>query len=226
MRIGGQVIPVTLGRGGILANKHEGDGRPRAECSIRCGCGGAAIAPRVRAHRYPCGRSRRPTPGAKIPPTGATIATFVLRVTHAGDRLMRADHLYDFIVEIDHNTRPRIARRGSAVFIHLARENWGPTAGCVGLKRNDMLRLLAKLTTRTKDRNRAWMVQPPRPPKIAEPTRTCVAPSMIASSKSALMPIDSSFNPLRAAIFAVSAKCGDGPSSTGGMHIRPDIVRP
>src|SRR6202158_6133134 len=61
-----------------------------------------------------------------------------------------------------------------------------------------------------------------RCPKIADPTRTCVAPIWIAMAKSALMPIDRFFNPLRAAIFAVSAKCGAGASSTGGMHIRPE----
>ena len=38
-----------------------------------------------------------------------------------GDRLTREDHLYDFIVEIDQNIVPRIAGRGSAVFLHLAR---------------------------------------------------------------------------------------------------------
>ena len=40
--------------------------------------------------------------------------------------------------------------------------------------------------------------------------------------KSALMPIDNSFRPLRLAILAVSAKCGPGASSAGGMHISPD----
>src|SRR5471030_1835114 len=65
-----------------------------------------------------------------------------------------------------------------------------------------------------------------RCPKIAEPTRTWVAPNWIAVAKSALMPMDRFFKPLRAAIFAVSAKCGAGASSTGGMHIRPEIVRP
>src|SRR4030088_3559172 len=51
-----------------------------------------------------------------------------------------------------------------------------------------------------------------RCPKIAEPTRTWVAPNWIAVTKSALMPIDRCFRPLRAAIFAVSAKCGAGAS--------------
>jgi len=61
-----------------------------------------------------------------------------------------ADHLYDFIVEIDHNTRPRIAGRGSAVFLHLARDNFGPTAGCVSMTKSAMLQLLRRLGPRTK----------------------------------------------------------------------------
>ena len=63
-----------------------------------------------------------------------------------------------------------------------------------------------------------------RSPKIALPTRTWVAPSAIAVAKSALIPIDSNFKPLRFAILAVSAKCGPGASSSGGMHISPEIV--
>ena len=68
-----------------------------------------------------------------------------LGLDRRGDRLRRDDHLYDFIVEIDHNTAPRIAGRGSAVFLHLARENFGPTAGCVAMTRRAMLRLLKNL---------------------------------------------------------------------------------
>src|SRR6202035_6080680 len=67
-----------------------------------------------------------------------------------GDRLERDDHLYDFIVEIDHNTSPRIAGRGSAVFLHMARENFAPTAGCVSMTKSAMLRLLRRLGPRTK----------------------------------------------------------------------------
>jgi L,D-peptidoglycan transpeptidase YkuD (ErfK/YbiS/YcfS/YnhG family) len=66
------------------------------------------------------------------------------------DRLTRDDHLYDFIVEIDHNSSPRIAGRGSAVFLHLARENFGPTAGCVSMTKPAMLRLLARLGPETR----------------------------------------------------------------------------
>lgn len=68
----------------------------------------------------------------------------------AGDRLARADHLYDFIVEIDHNTSPRVSGRGSAVFLHLARDNFGPTAGCVSMTKEAMRHLLRSLGRKTK----------------------------------------------------------------------------
>jgi L,D-peptidoglycan transpeptidase YkuD (ErfK/YbiS/YcfS/YnhG family) len=66
------------------------------------------------------------------------------------DRLARADALYDVIVEIDHNTRPRIAGRGSAVFIHVARPGFAPTAGCVALERAALLRLVSRLGPNTR----------------------------------------------------------------------------
>jgi L,D-peptidoglycan transpeptidase YkuD (ErfK/YbiS/YcfS/YnhG family) len=67
-----------------------------------------------------------------------------------GDRLRRDDGLYDLIIEIDHNTRPRVAGRGSAVFIHVARPAFAPTAGCVALRRRDLRALLARLTPKTR----------------------------------------------------------------------------
>jgi L,D-peptidoglycan transpeptidase YkuD (ErfK/YbiS/YcfS/YnhG family) len=62
-----------------------------------------------------------------------------------GDRLRRDDRLYDIIIEIDHNTRPRIARLGSAVFIHVARSGFAPTAGCVALKPGPLRMLVSRL---------------------------------------------------------------------------------
>jgi L,D-peptidoglycan transpeptidase YkuD (ErfK/YbiS/YcfS/YnhG family) len=67
-----------------------------------------------------------------------------------GDRLWRDDHLYDFVIEIDHNMRPRVAGRGSAVFLHVARPNRSPTAGCVALASRDLERLLAGLSRKTR----------------------------------------------------------------------------
>jgi L,D-peptidoglycan transpeptidase YkuD (ErfK/YbiS/YcfS/YnhG family) len=58
--------------------------------------------------------------------------------------------LYDLVIEISHNTRPRIARRGSAVFVHVARPDRSATAGCVALAAPDLRRLLARLGPKTK----------------------------------------------------------------------------
>jgi L,D-peptidoglycan transpeptidase YkuD (ErfK/YbiS/YcfS/YnhG family) len=73
-----------------------------------------------------------------------------LKSDHPGDRLKRADHLYDLIIELDHNTRPRIAGRGSAVFVHVARPGFAPTAGCVALKADALRRLIARIGPHTR----------------------------------------------------------------------------
>jgi L,D-peptidoglycan transpeptidase YkuD (ErfK/YbiS/YcfS/YnhG family) len=146
----GQTIPVALGRGGIRANKREGDsGTPK----------GVFRPLRLwwRADRHP--RPRTFLPVRAIGPEDAWCEDPAdrhynqpvrLASNQGGDRLKRDDHLYDFIVEIDHNTRPRIAGRGSAVFLHLVRENFSPTAGCVSMTRGAMLRLLARLGPETR----------------------------------------------------------------------------
>lgn len=147
---GAQILPVALGRGGIKANKFEGDGgTPR----------GIFHPVRLwwRADRHP--RPKTYLPIRAIGPADAWSEDPADRHYNRavkrlpgedGDRLAREDHLYDFIIEIDHNTRPRIAGRGSAVFLHLAREKFSPTAGCVGLTRKAMVQLLSRLGPNTK----------------------------------------------------------------------------
>jgi len=150
LEAGGTTIPVALGRGGILSNKREGDG----------GTPKGTFRPRQlwwRADRH--GRPRTFLPVRAIghddawcedPKNRHYNQPIRLKPGQSGDRLRRADHLYDFIVEIDHNTAPRVAGRGSAVFLHLARTNFSPTAGCVSMTKSAMLRLLRRLGPRTK----------------------------------------------------------------------------
>jgi L,D-peptidoglycan transpeptidase YkuD (ErfK/YbiS/YcfS/YnhG family) len=146
----GQTVPIALGRGGIMANKREGDGgTPRG-----------VFRPRKlwwRADRHP--RPRTFLTVRPIEPEDAWCEDphsrhynrpIRLNSHHSGDRLTRADHLYDLIIEIDHNTTPRVAGRGSAVFLHLARPDFSPTAGCVSMRKSAMLQLLRRLGPRTK----------------------------------------------------------------------------
>jgi L,D-peptidoglycan transpeptidase YkuD (ErfK/YbiS/YcfS/YnhG family) len=139
-------IPVALGRGGIVANKHEGDGgTPRGRFRL--------VRLWWRTDRG--SRPRTLLPARPIARDDAWCEDPASRrynrpiKASSGDHLWREDHLYDLIVEIDHNTRPRTAGRGSAVFIHVARRGLLPTAGCVALEKNRLRRLLAELGPRT-----------------------------------------------------------------------------
>lgn len=57
------------------------------------------------------------------------------------ETMHRGDHLYDQVVVLDWNVASRRRGRGSAIFLHLARDGFKPTEGCVALNRADMARL-------------------------------------------------------------------------------------
>jgi L,D-peptidoglycan transpeptidase YkuD (ErfK/YbiS/YcfS/YnhG family) len=143
-------IKVALGRSGIKANKREGDG--------------ATPAGRYRLVRLWWRPDRLPRPRTLLPvrPIGVLDAwcedtsdrryNQAIRISpgQPGDRLWRSDALYDLVIEIDHNTRPRISGRGSAVFIHVARAALAPTAGCISLPITILKSLIARLGPKTR----------------------------------------------------------------------------
>ena len=55
--------------------------------------------------------------------------------------------IYDIFINIKYNHSPRVKGKGSAIFLHVAREAYQPTEGCVALKREDLLEILKDLTT-------------------------------------------------------------------------------
>ena len=147
---GRRTFPVALGRTGIRASKFEGDGGTPA---------GRFRPVRLwwRADRLPRPRTRLPLRRIEAddawceePADRRYNHAFRRSANEPGDRLRRADGLYDVIVELDHNTRPRIAGRGSAVFIHVARKGFASTAGCVSLRRADLLALVWVLSQKTR----------------------------------------------------------------------------
>ena len=143
-------VPVALGRGGIRANKREGDGgTPRGSFRLRRLWWRADRLPRPRTS-LPVRRIRADDGWCEDPRDRHYNQPIRLPPSHPGDRLWRTDRLYDLIIELDHNTRPRIAGRGSAVFVHVARPGFAPTAGCVALKADALLRLIAHTTPHTR----------------------------------------------------------------------------
>ncbi len=146
LQAGNSVFPVALGRAGILTNKREGDGAtPRGRFRLMRLWWRADRMPRPQT-RLPVRRIGKDDGWCEAPGDRNYNRPVKLSADSAADRLWREDHLYDLIIELDHNTRPRVPNRGSAVFIHFARQQYKPTAGCIALKQSDLLKLLPMLS--------------------------------------------------------------------------------
>ena len=61
------------------------------------------------------------------------------------ERLWREDELYDVVVVLGYNDRPRSRGRGSAIFMHVAMPDYAPTEACIALARAHLLRMLERL---------------------------------------------------------------------------------
>lgn len=66
------------------------------------------------------------------------------------ETLWREDRLYDVVLDIAWNRGPIARGRGSAIFLHLRRESFEPTAGCVAVGPDTIARLLARIGPRTR----------------------------------------------------------------------------
>ena len=54
------------------------------------------------------------------------------------EKLWRHDHLYDVFIELGVNDAPPQKGRGSAIFLHLEKNNYQPTLGCIAISRASM----------------------------------------------------------------------------------------
>lgn len=66
------------------------------------------------------------------------------------ERLYRKDNLYDLILVLNYNTNPIIKKKGSAIFLHIAKKKYQPTKGCVALKKQDLIQLTSIIKKNTK----------------------------------------------------------------------------
>jgi L,D-peptidoglycan transpeptidase YkuD (ErfK/YbiS/YcfS/YnhG family) len=68
------------------------------------------------------------------------------------EALYRNDTIYDIVLVLNYNTNPTIKNKGSAIFIHIAKNNYSKTKGCIALKKNNLIKLLSYIKSLEKIR--------------------------------------------------------------------------
>ncbi|NVJ99791.1 MAG: L,D-transpeptidase family protein [Alphaproteobacteria bacterium] len=61
------------------------------------------------------------------------------------EKMWREDALYDLVVILGHNDAPVVKGLGSAIFLHVAREGFKPTLGCIALEKAALRRFLRQV---------------------------------------------------------------------------------
>jgi L,D-peptidoglycan transpeptidase YkuD (ErfK/YbiS/YcfS/YnhG family) len=142
---GNLVIPCALGRAGTTRAKREGDG--------------ASPVGRFRLIQafYRPDHGPRPRTGLRLRPIRRSDGwcddpkdrrynrLVPLPCPSSHERMWREDHLYDVVLDIAWNRGPITKGRGSAIFLHLARPSFEPTAGCVAVTKGAIRRLLERI---------------------------------------------------------------------------------
>ncbi|KAA0205347.1 L,D-transpeptidase family protein [Lawsonia intracellularis] len=66
------------------------------------------------------------------------------------EKLYRDDDVYDLIIVVGYNDSSPIPSKGSAIFIHVAREGFLGTDGCIAFAQDDLVEILSKLDKTSK----------------------------------------------------------------------------
>jgi L,D-peptidoglycan transpeptidase YkuD (ErfK/YbiS/YcfS/YnhG family) len=138
-------VRAAVGRSGVSARKIEGDGATPS-----------GTFPLVSAF-YRADRIAPPATGLKLRALAPSDAwsddpadpdyNRLVRLPHPthAEPLWLDDSVYDLLVVIGYNMNPVVAGAGSAIFLHIARPDYSPTAGCVAIAREALVGLLPRL---------------------------------------------------------------------------------
>jgi L,D-peptidoglycan transpeptidase YkuD (ErfK/YbiS/YcfS/YnhG family) len=140
----------ALGRGGIVADKVEGDGgTPVGTYPLRYVLYRPDRLPEPPATGLPV-EALTPDRGWCDEPAHPDYNRPVtLPFTASHEELWREDGVYDVIVVLGYNDDPPRPGKGSAIFMHVARSDFAPTEGCVALALPDLLNVLEACTPDT-----------------------------------------------------------------------------
>ena len=68
---------------------------------------------------------------------------------HKAEKLYRSDNIYDIIIVIDYNLKPIRKNKGSAIFLHVAKNNYSPTLGCISVSKKNLKKLVSFVTKKS-----------------------------------------------------------------------------
>lgn len=141
LRFHGRKLPCSIGKGGVKADKREGDGATPA--GIHKIVGMYYRPDRMRALQD----WATPIGNMDLWSDASGDQQYNLHVRRPYDKshevLRRSDPLYDLILVTDYNWPNAVAGKGSAIFIHQWRRPGWPTEGCIAFQR-DHLRWIAE----------------------------------------------------------------------------------
>jgi len=146
---GARRFRAALGKAGISATKHEGDGAtPAGKFRFRQVLYRAdrMAAPKTKLPLRPLARDDGWCDDPADPRYNRPVR---LPYAARAETLWREDALYDLIVPLGYNDDPPLAGRGSAIFLHVARAGYAPTEGCVALALEDLLAVVAEADAST-----------------------------------------------------------------------------
>ncbi len=149
LKVGRKTYQCAIGKNGTVpyAQGREGDGKtPLGTYAVRYGLYRAdrLARPASALELYPLCENDGWCDAPNDPAYNRPVR---LPYPASAEKLYCDSHVYDIIIVLGHNDSPPAPDLGSAIFLHLARENYGATQGCVAVSREDMLELLPKLTT-------------------------------------------------------------------------------
>jgi L,D-peptidoglycan transpeptidase YkuD (ErfK/YbiS/YcfS/YnhG family) len=141
--LGQETFRAALGRGGIRADKREGDGAtPSGLLPLR-----EVLYRPDRRNGIMSKSLVKPLAGSDgwcdDPGHPAYNRLVQLPNDASAEALWRDDAVYDIIGVLGWNDDPVQPGRGSAIFLHVAHHDYRPTAGCIALAPNDLLHVLA-----------------------------------------------------------------------------------
>ena len=70
--------------------------------------------------------------------------------SYGAEKLYLKENIYDMVLILNYNMNPIVKKRGSAIFIHIAKRRYTRTEGCIAISKKDMRLLLKKLNKESK----------------------------------------------------------------------------